>query len=106
MHPKWLGYEQSYIDNVTIDFWTLRMSNSKFHNLNCDDSNDINSSLTFRFSAVFPSGTGGRWGFGVVILIYLIVYNENGGPTTFVATLLASMCALFSGEYNNPYKNN
>lgn len=58
----------------------------------------MHNEFIFRISSIFPSGTGGRWGFGVVILIYLIVYNENGGPTTLIATILASICALFSGE--------
>ncbi|KAJ6647283.1 putative cationic amino acid transporter, partial [Pseudolycoriella hygida] len=61
--------------------------------------------INVKISTSLPSGTGGRWGFGVVILIYLIVYNENGGPTTFIATILASVCAFFSAICKSSVQN-
>lgn len=43
------------------------------------------------------AGIGGRWAFGVVILVHVIVYNETGGTTVVLAAALATGCAMLSG---------
>lgn len=43
------------------------------------------------------SGMGGRWALGAVILVHVVVYNETGGTTTVLATLIATSSALLSG---------
>lgn len=44
------------------------------------------------------SGIGGRLALGAVILVHVVVYNETGGPSTVLAALIATSCALLSGQ--------
>lgn len=50
---------------------------------------------------MITAGTGGRWALGIVILVHVIVYNETGGATTLFSVLIATSCAIFSGEQSD-----
>lgn len=43
------------------------------------------------------TGMGGRWAFGLVILVHVIAYNETGGTTVVLGVLVATACAILAG---------
>lgn len=47
---------------------------------------------------MFNNGIGGRWTLGVVVLVPIIAYNEVGGLTTIIGSILAGLFSVFSGE--------
>lgn len=47
---------------------------------------------------MFNNGISGRWTLGVVVLVPIIAYNEVGGLTTIVGSILAGLFSVFSGE--------
>lgn len=42
--------------------------------------------------------SGGRCTLGVVVLVPIIVYNEVGGPTTLISSVLAAIFSVFAGR--------
>lgn len=47
---------------------------------------------------MFNNGISGRWTLGVVVLVPIIAYNEVGGLTTIVGSILAGLFSVFSGK--------
>ena len=55
-----------------------------------------------RILSGIPTGTFGRWAFGVIILTHLIAYNESSSAAILIAVLIALINSLLAGNY---YKN-
>lgn len=43
-------------------------------------------------------GTFGRLAVGIIVFINVIAYNETGAVTVLFATVIAALCATFSGK--------
>lgn len=52
-----------------------------------------------------PTGSGGRWALGTVILVYLIACNETNGPTAVFATIFAAFYGLLAATCKTSIKN-
>lgn len=48
---------------------------------------------------MFHNGIGGRWTLGVVVLVPIIAYNEVGGLSTLLGSILAAVFSIFSGKF-------
>lgn len=46
------------------------------------------------------NGIGGRWTLGVVVLVPVITYNEVGGSTTVIGSILAAIFSVFAGTFD------
>lgn len=56
---------------------------------------------SFRLLSGIPTGSFGRWAFGVIILTHLVAYNECGSVATLVAVLIAMLNSLLMGTYDD-----
>lgn len=50
-----------------------------------------------RITDIIAPGTYGRLAIGVIIFIHIIAYNETGAVAVLFSTLIATVCATFSG---------
>lgn len=51
-------------------------------------------------------GTFGRLAIGLIVFINVIAYNETGAVTVLFSTVIATLCATFSGKKKSIYLSN